>query len=92
MKRILIGFGTLLLAATMGVMAQNPGGGAGRCCDTNNDGKCDRCGRAVGQGRGQGQGQGRRMGRGCGRGCCRNSQQSQTPTPAPAPGAPDVKK
>jgi hypothetical protein len=81
-----------LFAQTSGGTTNTPSAPVTRPCDKDGDGKCDTCGRAVGQGRAQafGQGRGRMMamrGRGTGRGNgpCMRMGRAFTAEPEPAP-------
>lgn len=95
MKRLLLGFGTVLFALSLSATAQMRGGqGPHAWGDKDKDGKCDMTGQSVGQGRGRGpatmrQGNGRR-GRVQQNGCCRRgqgtaAQPNSTPAPTPEP-------
>ncbi len=98
MKRALIWVSTALLAGGLSLAAQvGSGGGPGprAACDKDGDGKCDICGRPVGQMRGPGAGPRARGGMRQ-RGCCRrammqgqgqNQNQPQPVKPSTPPAA-----
>lgn len=92
MKRVLLAVGSAVLAFTLSAAAHPQGHGPHAWGDKDKDGKCDRTGQAVGQGREQRQGMaGKRQGKGQRRhgsqmGCCRGGQgPAVQTTPAPEP-------
>jgi hypothetical protein len=97
MKRISLYVRTAFLALSLGAIAQGQGGpGPHAWGDKNKDGKCDRTGPPVGQGRPQRMAGMRPAGQCCGRcqqgTCCRPGQCPQAQTTSSPEAKPEAKK